>query len=144
RLAAVGRSPSTALKMAFGLMLLGCGFVVLAVGAHYADTGMKVSPWWLVGAYFLQTCGELCLSPVGLAYVTRVAPVRFASLLMGAWFLGNATANWLAGNLAALTATMAGDQAKFFSIFVVTSFGAAVLGVLSVPLVKWLTRTVKE
>ena len=143
RLEAVGRAPSTALKMTFGLVLLGCGFVVLAVGAGYADAGMLVSPWWLVGAYFLHTCGELCLSPVGLSYVTKVAPARFASLLMGAWFLGNSTANWLAGNLAALTATMAHNQSKFFTIFVGTSFVAAILGFLAVPFLKRLTSTVK-
>jgi len=93
RLGVLGRSSSTALKMVFGLVLLGCGFVVLVLGAHYADAGMQVSPWWLIGAYFLHTCGELCLSPVGLSYVTKVAPIRFASLLMGGWFLGNAAAN---------------------------------------------------
>jgi proton-dependent oligopeptide transporter, POT family len=142
RLEAVGQSPSTALKMAFGLVSLGLGFVVLAFGAHYADAGIQVSPWWLVGAYFLHTCGELCISPVGLSYVTKVAPARFAALLMGAWFLGNAAANWLAGNFAALTATMANDQAKFFTIFVFTSFGAAIVGFLVVPFLKRLTSTV--
>jgi POT family proton-dependent oligopeptide transporter len=142
RLGTLGRSPSTALKMTFGLMLLGLGFVVLSFGARYADTGMKVSPWWLVGAYFLQTCGELCISPVGLSYVTKVAPTRFASLLMGAWFLGNAAANWLAGNFAALTETMANNEARFFAIFVATSFGMAILGLMIVPFLKWLTCTV--
>jgi len=143
RLEAVGRSPSTPLKMTFGLALLGCGFAVLATGAHYADAGAQVSPWWLIGYYFLQTSGELCLSPVGLSFVTKVAPARFAALLMGAWFLGNATAGWLAGNFAALTATMANDQSKFFLIFVGTSFGAATLGFLAVPFLKRLTSTVK-
>jgi POT family proton-dependent oligopeptide transporter len=140
RLEMLGRSPSTAWKMAFSLVLLGCGFGLLAFGAHYADAGMKVSPLWLVGAYFLHTCGELCLSPVGLSYVTKIAPIRFASLLMGAWFLGNATASWLAGNFAALTATMAHDQAKFFTIFIITSFVAATLGFLAVPFLKRLTN----
>jgi POT family proton-dependent oligopeptide transporter len=143
RLEAIGRGPSTAVKMSFGLVLLGCGFVVLAVGAHYADLGMKVSPWWLVGAYFFQTCGELCLSPVGLSYVTKVAPVRFAALLMGAWFLGNSAASWLAGNLASLTGQLAHEQSKFFLIFVCTSFVAAFLGFLVVPVMKRLTKTVK-
>ena len=143
RLELLGRSPSTPLKMALGLAVLGCGFALLAVGAHSADTGIQVSPLWLVGYYFLQTCGELCLSPPGLSYVTKVAPARFASLLMGAWFLGNSTASWLAGNLAALTATMAKNQGKFFSIFVGTSFCAAALAVALVPLLRRLTKTVR-
>ena len=143
RLERFGGSPSTPMKMALGLVLLGCGFFVLAVGARYSDAGMQVSPLWLVGYYFLQTCGELCLSPVGLSYVTKVAPIRFASLLMGAWFLGNSTASWLAGNFAAMTATMAHNQANFFAIFVCTSFVAAAIAFSLVPLLKRLTRTVQ-
>ena len=143
RLELSGRHPSTPMKMSFALLLLGSAFLVLVMGARSADTGILVSPWWLVGYYFLQTCGELCLSPVGLSYVTKVAPVRFAAVLMGAWFLGNAAAGWLAGNLAALTAGMQHDQARFFMWFVWMSFGAAAVGMLTVPLLKRLTRTIK-
>ena len=88
RLGKSGYEPSTALKMVVGLALLGVGFVFLVIGGRHADNGALVSPLWLVAAFAFHTWGELCLSPVGLSYVTKVAPVRFASLLMGVWFLG--------------------------------------------------------
>ena len=68
----------------------------MVIGGSRADTGVLVSPFWLVAAYMFHTWGELCLSPVGLSYVTKVAPVKFASLLMGVWFLANAAANKVA------------------------------------------------
>jgi POT family proton-dependent oligopeptide transporter len=148
------REPSTALKMAVGLFLLGLGFLFLVVGAHGADACVArvgeeaarsqcnvVSPMWLVLAYLLHTCGELCLSPVGLSYVTKVAPVKFASLLMGVWFLANSAANFVAGQLAAMTDTIT-KLSTFFSIPVYTSIGAGVLMLLMVPVLKRLTRTV--
>jgi POT family proton-dependent oligopeptide transporter len=153
--------PSTALKMAIGLTLVGAGFLVLMVGGGRADLGVKVSPFWLIGAYLLHTFGELCLSPVGLSYVTKVAPVKFASLLMGVWFLANAAANKVAGFLAGYTPTpgevvsapesglggyiqqLSATNKGFFTIFVVTSFGAAIVLFVCVPLLKRLTRSVK-
>jgi POT family proton-dependent oligopeptide transporter len=137
-----GGGPSTTLKMVLGLVFLSLGFVLMVFAGGFADHGLKVSPLWLTGAYLLHTCGELCLSPVGLSYVTKVAPFRFASLLMGGWFLANAAANWLAGNLAALTEKMANHQQQFFEIFVVTSLGAAIAMFLIVPLLKRLTKSV--
>jgi len=152
------REPSTALKMVLGLALLGGGFVFLVVGGARADHGALVSPLWLVAAYSFHTWGELCLSPVGLSYVTKVAPVRFASLLMGVWFLANAAADKVAGSLAAFSPTpgqtprqgltgFAGFFQRvsltnhgFYSIFVVAAFSASVLMLLCVPLLKRLTR----
>ncbi|GAB4301479.1 MAG: peptide MFS transporter [Ignavibacteriaceae bacterium] len=132
-----GREPSSPLKMAFGLMLLSLGFVVMVIGASIADTGVKVSPMWLVGAYTLHTFGELSLSPIGLSMVTKLAPIRFASLLMGVWFLANAAANWLAGMLSTLYP--AGGEptyllgfeisglSDFFMIFVIMSAIASLI-----------------
>jgi POT family proton-dependent oligopeptide transporter len=158
RLGTRRREPSTAIKMVFGLALLGLGFVFMVVGGAKADTGVLVSPLWLVGAYSFHTWGELCLSPVGLSYVTKVAPVRFASLLMGVWFLANAAADKIAGSLAAFSPTpgqtprqgltgLAGflqhislTNEGFYSIFVVAALGAAVVMLLFVPLLKKLTR----
>ena len=137
-----GKEPSTALKMVLGLVLLGTGFLFLVFAGRYVDRGMQVSAMWLTLAYLFHTLGELCLSPVGLSYVTKVAPYKFASLLMGAWFLANAAANYLGGWLAAQTETVT-SQAQFFSIPVATSFGAAFLLLLLVPLLKRLTRSVK-
>ncbi len=160
-LARRGREPSTPLKMVLGLALLGVGFLFLVVGGGRADGGVKVSPVWLVLAYAFHTFGELCLSPVGLSYVTKIAPVRFASLLMGAWYLANAAANKLAGALAAYTPTpgeapaapqgglggwlqqVSQTNAGFFTIFVVMSLSAAALMLVFVPLLKRLTASVK-
>jgi POT family proton-dependent oligopeptide transporter len=90
------------MKMAFGLLLLSLGYVVIAFGVHGVDASTKISMWWLVSLYILHTMGELSLSPIGLSMVSKLAPVRFASLLMGTWFLGNAAANKFAGTLSAL------------------------------------------
>jgi POT family proton-dependent oligopeptide transporter len=130
------------MKMVYGLFLLGLGFVFLVVGGRGADAGFKVSPLWLIAAYMLHAWGELSVSPVGLSYITKVAPYRFASLLMGVWFLANAAANKLGGFLAAQTESIP-SQSKFFTIPVVTSWGAAVLMLLLVPVLKRLTATVK-
>ena len=155
-----GWEPSTALKMALGLALLGLGFVFLVIGGSKADTGTLVSPLWLVAAFTFHTWGELCLSPVGLSYVTKVAPVRFASLLMGVWFLANGVADKFAGWLASFTPTegvvrpemtgLAGviqgfssTHASFFTMFVVIGIGAAVLMLLFVPVLKRLTSSVQ-
>jgi len=137
-----GKEPSTAVKMVLGLVLLGIGFLFLVFAGRYVDRGMQVSALWLTLAYLFHTLGEICLSPVGLSYVTKVAPYKFASLLMGAWFLANAAANYLGGWLAAQTDTIT-SQAQFFSIPVATSFGAAFLLLLLVPLLKRLTRSVQ-
>ncbi|MGE5730970.1 MAG: peptide MFS transporter [Gemmatimonas sp.] len=156
-----GREPSTALKMVLGLALLAGGFVFMVIGGSRADQGVLVSPFWLVAAYTFHTLGELCLSPVGLSYVTKVAPVRFAGLLMGVWFLANAAANKIAGALAAFTPTPGeAPQARasglggfiqsvsatnhgFYMIFVVAGFAAAAVMLLFVPLLKRLTTSVK-
>jgi POT family proton-dependent oligopeptide transporter len=136
------REPSTAFKMVIGLFLLGVGFLFMVAGGRIADTGVKVSALWLTMAYAFHTWGELSLSPVGLSYVTKVAPVRFASLLMGVWFLANAAANKLGGFLASQTENIP-SLGKFYMIPVATSFGAAFLMLLLVPLLKRLTKTVQ-
>lgn len=88
------RQPSTAVKFSFGLLGIGLSFAVMGAAAAAAGGGL-VSPAWLLSVYFLQTCAELCLSPVGLAVTTRLAPVRFGSQTMGLWFLATATGNAL-------------------------------------------------
>jgi POT family proton-dependent oligopeptide transporter len=91
------RQPSSPAKFALALVFVGLAFVLLMPAGAFAQQGIKVSPLWLVGAYFIQELGELCLSPVGLSLVTKVAPVKLVSLLMGMFFLSNALGNWLAG-----------------------------------------------
>lgn len=160
RLGRSGYEPSTAVKIVLGLVLLGVGFVILAIGARSADAGIMVSPLWLVAAFTFHTWGELCLSPVGLSYVTKVAPARFASLLMGVWFLANGVGDKIAGWLASFTPTPGAELRTvgglgsiiqkfssthfgFFSMFVVIAFAAALVMLLFVPLLKRLTSTVK-
>ena len=96
------RQPSTPAKMGIGLILLALGYWWIAYGVSKADTGVKVSMIWLTGMYLLHTWGELCLSPIGLSLFNKLAPHKFASLLMAVWFLGNAGGNKMAGVLGAL------------------------------------------
>ncbi len=96
------REPSSPTKMAIGLMLLALGYLWIAFGVKDVGAGIKVSMIWLVGMYALHTWGELCLSPIGLSLVNKLAPFKYASLLMAVWFLANAAANKLAGVLSAL------------------------------------------
>ena len=97
-----GAEPSSPLKMSIGLFLLAMGYLVIAFGVKGIDAGTKVSILWLTSLYFLHTMGELCLSPIGLSMVNKLAPARFASLLMGVWFLSSAAANKFAGTLSGL------------------------------------------
>ena len=80
-----------------GLILVGAGFAVLVVAARIAQNGVQVSPMWLIVTYLLHTCGELCLSPVGLSAMTKLAPVRIGGLMMGVWFLATSVGNFIGG-----------------------------------------------
>src|SRR5919198_478527 len=91
------RQPSSPVKFALGLIFVGLGFALIVPAATMAQQGMKVTPWWLIGLYFLHTVGELCLSPVGLSIVTKLAPARIVGFMMGWWFLSIAFGNKLAG-----------------------------------------------
>jgi POT family proton-dependent oligopeptide transporter len=97
KLGRTGKEPSSPAKMSIGIFLNAASYVVMIAAMMGIATGQRVSPNWLVILYFLQTCGELCLSPIGLSMVTKLAPVRFGAMLMGVWFLANAWANKLAG-----------------------------------------------
>ncbi|MES2646887.1 MAG: peptide MFS transporter [Bacteroidota bacterium] len=94
--------PAALTKMAIGLLLLSIGFFVIAFGVKDVAPGIKVSFMWLTGMYALHTWGELCLSPIGLSLVNKLAPFKLASLMMAVWFLANGAANSLAGKLSAL------------------------------------------
>jgi POT family proton-dependent oligopeptide transporter len=90
--------PSSPTKFGFGLFFVGLSFLLLVPGAAIAQQqGIKVSPMWLIGVYFLQTVGELCLSPVGLSMVTKLAPPRIVGLMLGVFFLSISLGNKLGG-----------------------------------------------
>jgi POT family proton-dependent oligopeptide transporter len=92
------RQPSSPSKFALGLTFIGFAFILL-VPASLLTAGGKVTFWWLVGLYFLAVCGEMCLSPVGLSTVTKLAPLKIVGVMMGIWFLAAAFGNKLAGYL---------------------------------------------
>jgi POT family proton-dependent oligopeptide transporter len=99
--------PSVPAKFAFGLLFMGLAFLVLVpAGAMASGEGVRVSPWWLVASYFVSELGELCISPVGLSAVTKLAPLRIVGLMMGVWFLSNAFGNKLAGWAAGFFSSM--------------------------------------
>lgn len=93
------RDPSVPAKFGWGIFFTGLGFAVLAVGAREAMGSERVSPMWLFSVYVLHTIGELCLSPVGLSSMTKLAPARVVSLMMGVWFLAAAVGNFLGGSV---------------------------------------------
>ena len=151
RLRKAGREPSTPAKMVFGLGLLSVGCLFLIVGGHVVDACMGshaatacavASPAWLTMFYLFSVLGELCVSPVGLSYVTKVAPARYVGFLMGAWFLTNASGLKLAGFVASLASTMP-SQVSFFSILLVISAAAGALLFFCVPTIKRLTASVQ-
>lgn len=93
------RNPSYPAKFAVGLLFAGLGFAFLIGGAVLAKGGVRVSPMWLFGVYLLHTIGELCLSPVGLSSMTKLAPARVVSLMMGVWFLATSVGNFIGGTV---------------------------------------------
>ncbi|MEU1804261.1 oligopeptide:H+ symporter [Streptomyces sp. NPDC019937] len=93
------REPNTTLKFAFGLVMIGASFFVFVLPMQMASDGTKVSPLWLVSIYLIQTTGELCLSPVGLSVTTKMAPAKYASQLMGVWFLAVTAGDCVTGLL---------------------------------------------
>jgi proton-dependent oligopeptide transporter, POT family len=96
------RDPSSPSKFSLGLIFGGLAFAIMVPAA----VGLNVSLWWLVGCYFLQTVGELCLSPVGLSAMTKLAPARVGGMVMGIWFLASSVGNWLAGKAGGLFESM--------------------------------------
>jgi POT family proton-dependent oligopeptide transporter len=119
-------------KMGFGLILLGLGFVVMA-GAEKEATAGPVGPQWLGIVYLLNTLGELCLSPIGLSLVNKLAPARVASLMMAVWFLSTAIANYLAGKLEAIVAA---QHINLWTFLICTSIGPGLVLIALTPLLK--------
>ena len=167
RLAKVGKEPHTAIKMGYGLLMLGMGFVFMVLAAKFSDGGFFIAPgenetpdgeaqlarvaaMWLVGAYVLHTWGELCLSPIGLSLTTKLAPRKWVSFMMGVWFLSPSIAQLIGGYTFAyiepiergesIMGKVIGGQADFFLVFVITSIGAGLVMLLVSPLLKKLMK----
>jgi POT family proton-dependent oligopeptide transporter len=143
KLAKLNMEPSSPLKMALGLALVALGYVIIAFAVNGISPSTKIAMFWLFALYIVHTMGELCLSPIGLSMVSKLAPVRLSSLLMGTWFLANAVANKFAGTLSALIPPGAGEEASteipsilgiqinnlfiFFCVFIVLSGAASLI-----------------
>jgi POT family proton-dependent oligopeptide transporter len=100
------RQPASPAKFSYGLIGVGLGFLILIPAAQLTASGALVSPLWLTATYLLHTWAELCLSPVGLSSMTKLAPARIVSLMMGVWFLGASVGNYLGGEMAGFYASM--------------------------------------
>ncbi len=131
-----GKDPSTPVKFAAGLMLMGLGFLVMYVASMRVIGGHRVLPTWLVLCYLVQMWGDLCLAPVGLSSMTKLAAPRFVGQVMGVWFLSIALGNNLAGQLATEydAGNLASLPALFLKIFEWGAVGGAVMLALNGPL----------
>jgi len=133
------RQPSSPGKFTIGLFFAGIAFVVIAFAAMLAAGG-RVSPMWLVLVYFLQTIGELCLSPVGLSTVTKLSPGRMVGLMLGVWFLSISIGSYIAG---LATGLFAGNDntalTRGFGIFAGITLVAAIILAVLTPLIKRMT-----
>ena len=132
------RQPSDPVKFSVGLLFAGLGFVVVAFAASFTNAG-KVTWVWFLLIYFLHTVGELCLSPVGLSSMTKLAPGRMVSLMLGVWFLSISMGNYFAGLVAGEFKQDAGVLVGIFSKVAMILIGAAILLALITPFVKKLT-----
>ena len=125
-----GKPASSLFKMAIGTMLMGTGFLFMVGAANEAGLNGKAGMYWLVAAYLFHTIGELCASPVALSFITKLAPAKYASLMMGLYFATTGFGNKIAG-LIGEAASEAGELAIFGGIFVFTFlFGAVILALL--------------
>ncbi|MBL8954844.1 MAG: peptide MFS transporter [Myxococcaceae bacterium] len=135
------REPSTAAKIGLGLAITGVSALVMAAAAHGTNGGAdKASAWWLFGTYGVVTVGELCLSPMGLSLVNRMAPRHISAFMMGGWFLAISFGNKLSGVFGELYEKMS-DKRVFFALNALAVFVAA--GVLFAVL-PWLKRQMGE
>jgi POT family proton-dependent oligopeptide transporter len=139
-----GRDFNAATKFGAGLIMLGLGFLVMYFASQYTLAGQMVLPTWLILTYLLHTFAELCLSPVGLSYMSKLAPPRFVGQVMGMWFLSMALGSNMAGQLTGqYDAThLESLPALFIKIFWYGVIGGAVMLLLT-PLVKRMMAGVK-
>ena len=131
----LGRNePTSPVKFTLGLVFLSLSFLLIVPAAHvFERTAHRVSPWWLIGLYFLQMVGELCLSPVGLSMVTKLSPSRVVGLMMGIWFLATALGNYVAGWVAGFLENRPFSQV-FQTAFVSIAIAAVILLLLLRPI----------
>ncbi len=131
------RQPSSPVKFTFGMLFIGVAYLLMIPASMLTVQG-KVSPMWLVGLYFLEVCGEMCLSPVGLSTVTKLSPAKLVGIMMGVWFLAASLGSKLAGYLS-------GFYVGNNSTQLVTLYGGIAAGLLvATVILALLTPTIKR
>lgn len=138
-------NPSAAVKYGLGLIIMAAGFGFLAYGASGIEAGVKVSMLWLILAYLFHTLGELCLSPVGLSYVSKLVPARMIAFMFGMWYLAIAIGNKLAAVLGGQIENITNEYSlsTFFLIFTIVPTVAGIAVMFLNPLLKRLMHGVK-
>ncbi|WP_338732797.1 peptide MFS transporter [Mangrovimonas cancribranchiae] len=138
-------NPSAASKYALGLIVMAIGFGLLAFGSYGIEEGVKVSMIWLILAYLFHTLGELCLSPVGLSYVSKLVPARMIALMFGMWYLAIAIGNKLAAVLGGQIENITKEYSlsTFFLIFTIVPLVAGLLVWALNPVMKKLMHGVR-
>lgn len=136
----MGRNqPSSPVKFVFGLLFVSISMFVIAIASLFTGGG-KVSPLWLIAVYFIQTVGELCLSPVGLSTVTKLSPARMVGLMMGVWFLAISFGNYLAGTAAGFYQDSSNALFRLFGGVGLVTLAGTVLLFLLLPFLKRLMK----
>ena len=130
-----GKEASSIFKMAVGTIIMGMGFVFMVFAAHEYEATGSSSMIWLILAYLFHTIGELCSSPVSLSFITKLAPVKYASLMMGVYFAATGLGGKVAGILGEKSAHL-GEYTIFFGILIFT----VIFGLLVIALIKPLKR----
>lgn len=133
-LAKTGRNPSSPMKFGLGLIQVGLGFIAMVIAARHAQGGARAGLMLLMIAYLLHTTGELCISPVGLSMITKMAPNRLAGLLMGLWFLAPGIGHVVAGNLAARSKAWGFE--KLYTFITAFAVGAGILTLVFTPIIR--------
>lgn len=142
-------NPSAAVKYGLGLIIMAIGFGVLAYGSNGLTPGSgdasRVSLMWLVFAYLFHTIGELCISPVGLSYVSKLVPGRMIAFMFGMWYLAIAIGNYSAASLGGMIEEIQEEYSMsvFFLIFTIIPAGAGIVIILLNPVIKKLMRGVR-
>jgi POT family proton-dependent oligopeptide transporter len=129
------KNPSVPAKFGLALVLMGLGFLVMVAASKLVGADKRVWPTWLISTYLIHTIAELCLSPVGLSAVTKLAPERFVGQLMGLWFLATSLGSLLAGLMASEIET-ADQMPGIYLRIAVIGVGAGLLLLVCVPLMR--------
>jgi POT family proton-dependent oligopeptide transporter len=141
-------NPSAAMKYGIGLILLGLGFAILSYGASDIPSGAKtasVSIIFLILAYLLHTMGELCISPVGLSYLSKLVPARMIGFMFGVWYLAIAVGQKAAGTMGGMIDKISEQYSlgTFFLIFTLIPIGVGLISIVLNPLLKRLMHDVR-